>query len=191
MQQLRQIIPALMIGVLAGGIGTFQSLQSNQANILSASYGNGGNPTFTTQSVAGTRELPPSDGGSKDLKTTTFIPCPGSEEFLKGLLRGWMVERTLDDGITWPQNWKLYSRTSYTFGKIYASTLHPFPQPTDGLCQYEVDPVKSSASPIDKAFFNRAIWFPKWWCIAINEPTRIGFECGAQWDTPNNWGLGQ
>ena len=84
MQQLRQIIPALMIGVLAGGIGTFQSLQSNQANILSSSYGNGGNPTFTTQSVAGTRELPPSDGGTEDLKIgKTFIPCPGSEALLR------------------------------------------------------------------------------------------------------------
>ncbi len=61
MQQLRQIIPALMIGVLAGGIGTFQSLQSNQANILSSSYGNGGNPAFTTQSVS----IPQQDEGQK------------------------------------------------------------------------------------------------------------------------------
>jgi hypothetical protein len=185
MQQLRQIIPALMIGVLAGGIGTYQSLQSNPTNTNP-------NPMFTTQSVAGTREQPPSDGGTEDLKIgKKFIPCPGSEEFLKGTLYGGMTEWQLDGGISWPAWRNLYSKSKYTIWQIYAQTTNPFPQPTDLLCQYEIDPVRSGTLPLDRSFFNRALWFPKWWCTAINEPTRIGFECDTAWDTPNDWGLGQ
>ncbi len=179
MQQLRQIIPALMIGVLAGGIGTFQSLQSNQASILSSSYGNGGNPQFTTQSVVGEQrgeQLPPQGDGELKIGKK-FIPCPGSEKYLDSKnQRGIYIAY---------DNWEIATKYTPDYKNEFIES--PFILDPAKTHAHKVILIYSGIEWTRKNYTNICVYnfsddsalysFDQKWCAPINEPTRIGFEC--------------